>query len=119
MMDTHPQRCDTCKNLNCQRHGIHNLYPRECGLVTETVGCASHSDFTAEPKPWVTAYQEGVLKGISTERENVLVDYKRLSECIKKHWGERHEAPVYQYNKLVKTLDEFEARLINSKQENI
>ena len=31
---------------------------------------ASHSDF--EFKPWVTAYQEGVLKGISVGREKVL-----------------------------------------------
>jgi hypothetical protein len=41
---THPQHCETCKNMSCIRHGIHNLYPRECDLVTESVGCASHSD---------------------------------------------------------------------------
>jgi hypothetical protein len=44
-------RCETCKNLNCQRHGIHNLYPRECDLVTDAVGCASWGD------------GKGVLKG--------------------------------------------------------
>ena len=46
-----------------------------------------------------------------SEREQVLEKWIKLSECIKKHWGERHEASVYQYNKLVKTLDEFTEEL--------
>ena len=46
-----------------------------------------------------------------SDRDKVLEKWIKLSECIKKHWGEKHEAPTYQYNKLVKTLDEFTEEL--------
>lgn len=70
------------------------------------LGCASHSELIQRIKD----EQE-------TERKKVVESYKKLSECIKKHWGERHEAPTYQYNKLVRILDEFENELMQPIQE--
>jgi hypothetical protein len=48
-----------------------------------------------------------------SERSDILTRLHPLFECIKKHWNEHHEAPVYQYNNLEKTLNDFEETLRN------
>jgi len=53
------------------------------------------------------AYDRGEREG----RGRILERLHPIFESIKKHWGEHHEAPVYQRNKLVKCLDDFEESL--------
>ena len=75
--------------------------------------CAPHTTTPSEQQEWQNASLRDSEKFIcQSERDKVLEKWIKLSECIKKHWGERHEASVYQYNKLVKTLDEFTEELL-------
>ena len=108
---THQCRCETCKNLNCQRHGIHNLYPRECDLVTEASGCASHSDFQSKRNiVWVVAEsrfewyeirhicssKEIALQRWAELRDELIQGYQDMVEhCIKEGY---HDADSWQKN---------------------
>jgi hypothetical protein len=51
-------------------------------------------------------FVKGIFHPFGT-KEDIIEQWGKLSDCIKKHWGDRHEAPKWQYNRVVEELDKF------------